>query len=62
MRELTISIPEQVDEDKIKMLIAASLYENDLIHSENWLEFLGEHFWRKWVNIKYLSLPKKQKT
>jgi predicted HTH domain antitoxin len=41
MRELTITIPDQVDEDKIKMLIAASLYENDLLNSEQAAELAG---------------------
>ncbi|MEM6376643.1 MAG: UPF0175 family protein [Bacteroidota bacterium] len=41
MRELTITIPQQVDEGKVKMLIAASLYENDLINSEQAAELAG---------------------
>lgn len=41
MRELIITIPDQVDDRMIKMLIAASLYENDLLNSEQAAELAG---------------------
>ncbi|HKK76463.1 MAG TPA: hypothetical protein VJ953_15390 [Saprospiraceae bacterium] len=41
MRELTITIPDQADDYRIKMLIAASLSENDLLNSEQAAELAG---------------------
>lgn len=41
MKSLTINLPEEVDEKEVKMLIAASLYENDILSSSQAAELVG---------------------
>ena len=41
MKELTIKLPEEADEKIVKMLVAASLYENEIISSEQAAELVG---------------------
>jgi predicted HTH domain antitoxin len=41
MKELTIKLPEEVDEKLVKMLVAASLYENEILSSGQAAELVG---------------------
>ncbi|MCB0636077.1 MAG: UPF0175 family protein [Lewinella sp.] len=41
MKELTIKLPEEADEKMVKMLVAASLYENAILSSGQAAELVG---------------------
>jgi predicted HTH domain antitoxin len=41
MKELTIKLPVEADEKMVKMLVAASLYENEILSSGQAAELVG---------------------
>lgn len=41
MKELIIKLPEEADEKMVKMLVAASLYENEILSSSQAAELVG---------------------